>query len=236
MDIVSAASRLASKLSQLGMEEEIVLDPETVRIPHQDLTCDGIVCDLGFQHLTDSVRVETITLYAPPEIFRALGCLALSVLLNGKKDGDAVVRLSDTQSPIDRLKIEYPTAFAPGLYLDVDVAARQVEYFRRPIEPSPFAWRGLGRNFLPDLQRVGPMHRGVANYDDTKRSELVGFGGVSGLLLMGETLLNLSYPDCGRDELILRWEADVHPGSMRVVLCLPGSIYWPATESTPEQG
>ena len=229
IDLVDGFASLSSVFEALDEGETLILDAKRMGKPSPVYTCGRFVVELAYSHIGENLRVECVSFVTDRDVIRALGCLLMSVAFEGPTREATVIALPDSRSAVETLTIEHAQRVSSAVPMDLDISVAQFEYSRDVVSLEPFLNRGLEPSLLPCLARRGPTEVGMLNHRDSDRTELVGFGGVFGLVLMGELCLNLSYPESksGRNEIRLVSTTGGGSSLMRtsaeVVIRLPGS-------------
>ncbi len=231
MDLIEAMKKFSARFEGLEEGEEIKIEEPSESRPEKVYTCDQFRIQLSHTYAGDDIRVERVFVLGPANAFRALGSLCMLFAMRASRDDVCVIDLPESGSVVRALRLEHGSKLWTGRPTEADFSIDRILYMRQAVGVNPFGNLDVDKKLLPSLNRIGCSSPGTVAYDDSARSQLVGFGGLHGLMLMAGLFVDLSFPEPGRDEVSLRQfmgrETGVSPGSVHITLGLPSCDWWP---------
>lgn len=198
--------------------------------PPAELFTSGMYVRRGVNRYR-SLAVDSVHLFAPPEVCRCLGLWIVACLLEPGPH-EFWLRITHAGSEVRHVCVDTSYRSLDGEGEGLHTQPHAVVYYPSAVAAFPLADRPSP---LPGIQLTDSGERRAGFGDDDDRGAMVGFGSDAGGWRFAEVLLNLSQAWNQRVEVELEGAfgfGGVAPDSAEVRFWLPGSAGWDAGQWT----
>lgn len=226
-----AAARLASSPDTAAWENEedaplyrSVFRGGNLPAPPTELSTSGAYVRWG-THTYPSLAVDSVHLFASPDVYRCLGLWIVACLLEPGAH-EFWLQITHAGSEIRHICIDTSYRSLHGEREGLHTQPHAVIYYPSVVAAFPLAHQPAP---LPNLRLTNRSDRLAGFGDDDDRDTIVGFGSDDGAWRFAEVLLNLSQPWSKRVEVNLEGPfgfGGVAPDSAEVRFWLPDSVGW----------